>query len=135
MLESLAYRSSKIPVDDYLAIRKMSIHYPDADSLVLGKYTKDAKSYVSMAEAEKSSYFSLGEDWDALKTQYGLTDKDMFDNFNIPALDDAVNLDKTIKFTHNPTDYGGALLDEWDYLKSNHGYTSLEKIGDFYYAE
>lgn len=139
--------ASKIPSKDYMDIRNRSVHNPDANSLILGKYTPTIKdgvedwkkpgpdSYVTLANNEKATYFSLGSEWDSLKIKYDLTDDEMFDNFNIPVLDDAVTLNKEIKFTHNPLDYKGAILKEWQYLKNTHGYTRLKQIGDFYYAK
>lgn len=59
----------------------------------------------------------------------------MFDYFNKPALDDAINAGKEIRFSHNPEAYGECALKwEWDYLQEKHGYFALEKKGDFGYA-
>jgi len=129
----------KVPVDDFTTIRKRSIHNPDADSMVLGKYTPtivDGKpdwsipgpdSYIARAGNE-STYFSLGSEWEEIKRTYGLTDNDMFELFNIPALDDAIASGKTIKFSHKPTlriYKGSALAREWEYLKREYGYKRL----------
>ena len=52
----------------------------------------------------------------------------MFDYFNKPALDDAINAGKEIRFSHNPEAYGECALKwEWDYLQEKHGYFALEK--------
>lgn len=41
----------------------------------------------------------------------------MFKMFNPPVLDDAVNVEKYILFSHNLTTYGECILkQEWDYL-------------------
>lgn len=41
----------------------------------------------------------------------------MFEYFNKPALDKAVESGKTIRFSHDPNGYGNCALKwEWDYL-------------------
>lgn len=65
------------------------------------------------------------------------TDSDMFELFNKPALDYAVENGKTIRFSQDPTlsiYEGSALADEWNYLKSKYGYSDLIKEGEFWYA-
>ena len=60
----------------------------------------------------------------------------MFNTFNTRALDDAVAQGKTIRFSQNPLEWSGtALGDEWNYLKSQHGYTRLKQNGDYWYAK
>ena len=56
--------------------------------------------------AGDTTYFSLGNDWDVIKSKYNITDKDMFDLFNVPALDDAIKLGKEIRFSQDPRAYG-----------------------------
>ncbi|NLK22793.1 MAG: hypothetical protein GX309_02060 [Clostridiales bacterium] len=90
-------------------------------------------SYTVMAG--DTTYFSLGNDWDVIKSKYNITDKDMFDLFNVPALDDAIKLGKEIRFSHDPRAYGDcALADEWNYIMRKCGYTDLIKRGDFWYG-
>lgn len=61
--------------------------------------------------------------------------KDMFRMFNQPALDDAVNAGKNIRFSHDPTAYGECALKwEWDYLQNNYGFSDILQIGDFWYG-
>ncbi|MFD0671922.1 hypothetical protein [Cohnella sp. GCM10027633] len=139
----------KIPLDEFTRIRIESIANPNADSIVLGKYTPTFQndvanwtipgpdSYVSRAGGE-SSYFSLGSDWDKIKKTYELMDKDMFKLFNVPALDDAVLSGKTIKFSHDPSleiYEGSALADEWIYLQMKFGFSRLNQIGGFWIAK
>ena len=119
----------------------------NSDTITLGKYKPTVNpdgtldwiipgndSYTVMAG--DTTYFSLGNDWDVIKAKYNITDDDMFDLFNVPALDDAAKVGKEIRFSHDPTAYGDcALKKEWQYLKDNFGYTRLKKIGDFWYAK
>ena len=66
---------------------------------------------------------------------YNLTNDDMFDLFNIPALDDAIKAGKEIRFSHNPEAYkNSALGKEWEYIKTKLGYIKIKKIGDFWYG-
>lgn len=125
-----------IPISEYNAIRSASVHYPSADTMILGKYMDGgAGSYVTIAENARMTYFSLGATWDAIKSKYFLTDANMFQAFNIPALDAAARSHKVIKFTHNPLLEGGALLSEWKYLMKNYGYTNLVSDGGFWIAK
>lgn len=85
--------------------------------------------------AGDTTYFSLGNDWDVIKSKYNITDDDMFDLFNVPALDDSAKVGKEIRFSHDPTVYGDcALKKEWEYLESSYGYRRLIQKGDFWYA-
>jgi hypothetical protein len=127
----------KIPVDEFKAIRKSSIKNPDADSMTLGRYTKDSDSYIARA-GNNSSYFDLGEEWNLIKAKYGLSEREMFDCFNRPALDDAITGGKTIKFSHNPLEFRtGALYQEWEYIKQKMNLSDSDLVlrGGFFYVE
>ena len=138
----------KIPLDKYLKYRKMSVNNPDSDTMTLGKYeptirpdgTPDYSIPGSGAYTQKAgdtTYFSLGTEWDNITNTYNLdtAGKDMFKLFNQPALDDAVNAGKTIRFSHDPTAYGDCALKwEWDYLVNKHDFNDLLQIGDFWYG-
>lgn len=138
----------KIPLDKYLKYRKMSINNPNSDTMTLGKYeptilpdgmpdypTPGPGAYTQ--KAGDTTYFSLGTEWDNITDTYNLDSvgKDMFKMFNQPALDDAVNAGKNIRFSHDPTAYGECALKwEWDYLQNNHGFSDILQIGDFWYG-
>lgn len=140
----------KISVDDFNSIRTKSLHNADKPSIVFGRYEGTTlpdgtidwsipgpNSYITKA-GDDSMFFSLGSEWDSIKEAQKLTDDDMFDLFNVPAIDDAVNSNKVIKFSHDPraaTNATTALRKEWNYLKEKYGYTTLEKIGDFWIGE
>lgn len=132
-----------VPSAEYSALSVRSEHNPNSDVLVLGKYdpvnvegktVPGPSSYITKAEAEGATYFDMGAEWNATTDKYSLTDDDMFEAFNIPVLDKAVSSGKTIKFTHNPREYGGFLEQEWDYLQHSHGYFDLEKIDGVWHA-
>ena len=138
----------KIPIEDFHEIRKASIHNADADSLTLGKYTPTIEngvenwskagpdSYIAKAGTD-SMYFDLGNDWSKIQKRYNLTDDEMFEFFNVPALDDAVKSGKEIRFSHDPRldDYKDSYLKmEWDYLQEKHGYSYLIEEGGMWYA-
>jgi len=138
----------KIPLKKYLKYRKMSIHNPDSDTMTLGKYRPSYNpdgtqnwlipgpdSYT--IKAGDTTYFDLGnKTWYEIKNQYGLDDYDMFRLFNIPALDDAVNAGKTIRFSHDPRLFRKCALEwEWNYLKEKHGFIDITQEGDLWYGE
>lgn len=82
-------------------------------------------------------YFDLGNSWGDIQSRYNLTDREMFDYFNVPALDDAVKNRKSIGFSHKPDlpEYKDSFLAmEWDYLKNKYGYTDLIERGGIWYA-
>ena len=109
----------KIPLDEFKSIRKLSIKNPDADSMTLGRYTHGKDSYIQRA-GTNSSYFDLGNDWKALKTNYNLTDQELFELFNVVALEEALIKGKTLRFSHNPLDDSNRktfLFQEWKYIK------------------
>ena len=107
----------KVPVEDFKSIRKISVKNSTANSITLGKYTKGADSYIARAGTD-SAYFDLGNKWSEIQDKYDLTDSEMFEFFNKPALEDAVISGKRIRFSHNPLEYGGSFLaDEWEYIK------------------
>ena len=111
----------KIPVDEYKTILKSSIKNPDAKTMTLGKYTNGPDSYIARA-GKDSTIFDMGEQRGIIRQKYSLTNKEIFDYFNIPALDDAISSGKIIRFSHNPLDYDtGALPAEWNYIKNNLG--------------
>src|SRR5690625_982573 len=139
----------KIPLEDFQEIRKASIHNPDADSLTLGKYTPTIEngvpnwgkagpdSYIAKA-GDDSMYFDFGDNWSTIQKKYHLTDDEMFEFFNVPALDDAVKSGKEIRFSHDPTksEYRRSyLFQEWKYLKENYGFKRLQPEGTIWIAK
>jgi hypothetical protein len=126
----------KIPIDDFKAIRQSSVKNPDADSITLGKFTDGPDSYIAKAGSD-SSFFDMGEQWGAIQQKYGLSDKEMFDYFNVPALEDAITRRKIIRFSHNPLDNRKSFLfQEWKYIKKRMGLgdTNLVFKGGFWYV-
>ncbi len=67
--------------------------------------------------------------------RFNLTDDEMFDAFNIPILDQAVESGKDIKFTHDPRIHGGFLEQEWGYLKKVYNFKRLKEIDGVFYAK
>ncbi|MCL2676688.1 MAG: hypothetical protein FWF14_02320 [Streptococcaceae bacterium] len=105
---------------------------------MLGKYSDGGISYVKEANGTSSNYFDLGSEWNEVKSQYNLTDKDMFELFNKPALDNAISTGKKIEFSHNPINYpDSALEEEWKYLKSRLNLTdkNIMKEGGKWYVK
>lgn len=129
----------------------MSIQNKSADTILLGKYrptinadgTENWKipgpdSYNTLAKNDGNMYFDLGSDYDVAMTKYKLSYQEMFDYLNVPALDDAASVGKTIKFSHNPElpAYKGSFTElEWKYLQDKYDYLYLREEGGFWYGE
>lgn len=138
---------TKIPEDEYIAVKNRSVHNVNADTLVLGKYRPTVidgiedwsipgpDSYVAVAKNENAMYFDLGAEWGTVTERFNLTDDEMFDAFNIPILDQAVESGKDIKFTHDPRIHGGFLEQEWGYLKKVYNFKRLKEIDGVFYAK
>ena len=139
----------KIPIDDYHQLREASVHNVHSDSLTLGKYTPSIEngapnwnkagpdSYIAKA-GKDSTYFDMGKDWDVVKKKYNLTDEDIFELLNVPALDDAVRSGKEIRFSHDPRldEYRDSFLkQEWIYLQDQHNYSYLVEKGGIWYGK
>ena len=128
----------KVPVEDFEEIGKISIKNPDTDMMTLGKFSEGPDSYIARAGSD-SSYFDLGyENWGRIQSKYGLDDTEMFEYFNVPALDDAMAQGKTIRFSHDPRLYKkGAIVDEWIYLKEALDKTDTDLIfkGGYWYVK
>ena len=140
---------AKIPVNEYIEIRKRSVKNKNAQSITLGKYTPTIEngienwskpgpdSYIALAGSD-SSYFDMGNEWQWLEMQYDLTDQQMFEMFNKPFIDNAINSGVAIRFSHNPLDYEqGAIIAEWSYIKEclSLDDKALIKKGEYWYVK
>jgi len=104
-----SYAFDKIDGLSVERILELSDHNPNASKIMLGKYDNGGPtSYINKAGTEYE-FFSLGNHWDEIKSQYGYTDEDMFNKFNIPFLDKGIKARKTFQFSHNPDGDKGAL--------------------------
>jgi hypothetical protein len=104
--------------------------------MTLGKYAPDETSYT--VRAGNTMFFDMSDGWDQVMKKYELNEKDMFNLLNKPAIDDALDMGKTIRFTHDPRLYHTeeALRKEWEYIRSKLGYDiDLKQIGDFWYVQ
>lgn len=132
----------KIDFEDYFKIKFESVINQDSKTMTLGKFFKGddgrprTDSYVAIADKYHDTYFSLGEKWNQIEKKYQLADDDMFEIFDKPAVDDAVNSGKTIRFTQDPRKYRNcALQKEWIYLQQKYKFKTLKKEGEFWYAK
>ena len=64
-------------------------------------------------------YFDLGNEWGTIQNKYNLTNDEMFDFFNVPALEQTVKEGKEIRFSHKP-DY--VFMKKAIYLKNGNNY-------------
>ena len=126
----------KIPVDEFKTIRQSSIKNPYANSMTLGKYTNGQDSYIVKA-GDNSSYFDMGDEWNAVRKRYNLSYEEMFEYFNKPALKVAIDKGKSVQFSHNPINDDGFLGMEWDYIKErlNISDESLIEEGGMWYVK
>lgn len=111
----IASNGKGLPIAEFKRYRESSIHNPSSDTMTLGRFDGGGEnSYIT--KAGNTTYFSLGDDWGMLQDTYDLSDTDLFDLFNKPALDDAVSAGKTIRFSHDPRNFTGtSLYNEWEY--------------------
>ena len=109
----IASNGKGLPIAEFKRYRESSIHNPSSDTMTLGRFDGGGEnSYIT--KAGNTTYFSLGDDWGMLQDTYDLSDTDLFDLFNKPALDDAVSAGKTIRFSHDPRNFTGtSLYNEW----------------------
>lgn len=130
----IASNGKGLPIAEFKRYRESSIHNPSSDTMTLGRFDGGGEnSYIT--KAGNTTYFSLGDDWGMLQDTYDLSDTDLFDLFNKPALDDAVSAGKIIRFSHDPRNFTGtSLYNEWEYLKNKYGYIDLLPVGDFWYG-
>jgi hypothetical protein len=81
----------KMPVVEFQEILDSSVHNANAREIMLGKYDGGAPdNYINKAKEGGYSYFDLGLDWNRIAKTFGLNDKEMFQLFNVPFLDDAM---------------------------------------------
>ncbi len=107
-------------VADPEQVRRASVHNPDSDTAMLGKWDPDHPElrYTTRAEEGGHSYFSI-DAWDDVKSAQGLDDAQMFERYNIPFLQDQVANHKDIHFSHLPKDDDSALWKELSWLRNN----------------
>ena len=130
-------KDNPIPLLKYIAYSYNSIKNKDSKYMTLGKYDDGGPtSYVTRAKSTGDMYFDMGSDWDMIEHKYNLNEKDMFNIFNKPAIDYAVERGKIIRFTHNPELEQGdsALAWEWGYLQEKYGYKRLIIKEGYWYA-
>lgn len=122
------HRPKGLTGEEYQDLLKRSVHNPDAPYAVLGKFQVEGTfSYVEVAEGKDppATYFSLGDEWDAVQATTGLDRDGMFEHFNQPFLDKIASEGKEIHFSHNPRDpdFAESSLEfEIDYLVDVKGY-------------
>ena len=128
----------KVPIDRYKNYRQKSIHNPESNEMTLGKYDVERDSVTGktikdengkpiqsetnyIKRAGDTTYFDMGEDWEIQTKEYWLDKrgKQMFKLYNRPAIDDAINSGKQLRFSHDPRNYHDCALEwEWNYIKN-----------------
>ena len=137
----------KIPLDKYKEYRKKSIHNQESNEMTFGKYDVvideitrkpvkggDGKpirlksNYIE--RAGNTTYFDLGVDWEIQTNEYWLDyrGKQLFNYYNRPVIDDAINSGKQLRFSHDPRKYHNCALEwEWNYIKNKMNIDDADK--------
>lgn len=116
--DPLAHKPAHVSAEEYLQTRAASVHNPDADRYMLGRYNKDPNEVsYDRAAGTDHTFFSLGAAWDDIKTAQNLDNDGMFDAYNRPFIEDAVASGKPIDFSHDPrVDQNAFLFREYEML-------------------
>ncbi|MBQ8678975.1 MAG: hypothetical protein IJ530_04345 [Treponema sp.] len=137
----------KIPTDKYKEYRVKSIHNPESNEMTFGRYDverdpvtgkpiKDADGNVIrlpsnyIEKAGDTTYFDLGNDWEIQTKEYRLDHrgKQLFNYYNRPAIDDAINNGKQLRFCHDPRkNHNCALEWEWEHIKNKMNIDDADK--------
>ena len=152
----------KIPLDKYKEYRKNSIHNPESNEMTFGKYDVERDSITGkpildadgnairlpsnyIERAGDTTYFDLGKDWEIQTNEYWLDHrgKQLFNYYNRPAIDDAINSGKQLRFSHDPRKSHDCALEwEWNYIKNKMNISEIEvddviikKEDGFWYVE
>lgn len=112
-------------------------HNLDSDYAILGPYNDPTvESYNVIARNENAAYFDIGDDWSRIMQENGYTNRDMFDIYNVPFLDDQIQRGNYFYYTIDPrtiVNHQSGSYWEYNYLL-NHGYhlevyTSMGQTG------
>lgn len=152
----------KIPIEKYKEYRKNSIHNPESNEMTFGKYDVERDSITGkpildadgnairlpsnyIERAGDTTYFDLGKDWEIQTNEYWLDHrgKQLFNYYNRPAIDEAINSGKQLRFSHDPRKYHDCALEwEWNYIKDKMNISEIEvddvlikKEDGFWYVE
>jgi len=132
-------------------IREVSIHNSESDTMTLGKFEPSInsdgtenwliageRSYNTIAQNNGDMYFDMKDGlYEEIQTRYNISSNEMFEKFNIPAINKAIEENKIIRFSHNPNlnKYKNSYMYlEWSYLKNECQYTHLIQKGEYWYA-
>ena len=137
----------KIPLDKYKESRKKSIHNPESNEMTFGRYdvVRDPvtgkpildndgnairlpSNYIE--KAGNTTYFDLGKEWEIQTNEYWLDHrgKQLFNYYNRPAIDDAINSGKQLRFSHDHRKYHNCALEwEWNYIKNKLNISDVDK--------
>jgi hypothetical protein len=110
-------------------LRNGSVKNQNSNAAMLGKYDNGGPTGYTSQAGKEYKYFDMGNNWGKLQQQYGYTDKEMFDMFNIPFLDDVIANKQPVHFSHDPTTGESALKNELNYLlQQGYNYDPLKMV-------
>lgn len=79
------------------------------------------RSYNTIAQNNGDMYFDIKDGlYEEIQTRYNISSNEMFEKFNMPAINKAIEENKIIRFSHNPNlnKYKNSYMYlEWSYLK------------------
>ena len=100
-------------------------HNLDSDYAILGPYNDpNIEPYNVIANRENAAYFDMGDDWSSILLENNYTNRDMFELYNVPFLDDQIQRGNYFFYTIDPrtiVNHQGGSYWEYQYLL-NHGY-------------
>ncbi|GAB3128549.1 hypothetical protein GCM10027056_30080 [Glaciibacter psychrotolerans] len=93
----------KMTVDELADIYNDTLHNMDADQATLGSYVpKDPASYEQIAGKAGDAHFSLDPSkWAETQKKYDLTNNEMYELLNKPFLNEIIEKELPVRFTHD----------------------------------
>ena len=108
--------NGKISDEEYDKLRVDSIHNKDAKEYMLGKYDPNHQNGYIEKAGKKYKYFDMGDNWNRLIKEYGFNDKEIFDSFNRPFIQEGIDRRAAFNFSHDPYNPTGSFSKEIDIL-------------------
>lgn len=70
---------------------------------------------IKRFKMNNAAYFDMGSEWGRIQSEFGYSNRQMFDNYNVPFLDDQIARGHSFYFTVDPTTVGNECGTYWEY--------------------
>lgn len=90
-------------------------HNLDADQALLGKYYNHGGDCYTTQAGSDCAYFDMGEEWNIIQNRFGYSDREMFEHYNVPFLEDQIGRGHDFYFTVDPTSATPNTGTQWEY--------------------